>query len=267
MIQIQTLTHYEIGFLTELQPEGWPDIIPAFTFYLNSGFCFPIKVVIENKIAGIGAVIVHGDTAWLAHIIVHPEYRNRGIGRLITQALVESAYAKNCQTIYLIATDLGAPVYEKVGFITETEYIFFKDIHRGQKFEISLNITKYTNEYKMQIAKIDKQNSGEDRMFHLEQHLAGAYIYKQGNTVEGFYLPSFGEGLIVANTVSSGIELMKMRFSTREIAAFPVDNLSATEFMYQDNFKEYKSAKRMRLGKKKDWKAKNIYNRIGGNLG
>src|SRR5688572_32638579 len=35
---------------------------------------------------------------------------------------------QQCETIYLIATELGAPVYEKCGFETETEYLYFKDL-------------------------------------------------------------------------------------------------------------------------------------------
>lgn len=266
-MKIQTLQHKDLELIAELQPEDWPDIRNAISFYTSSDFCVPIKVVIENKIVGIGAGIIHKDIAWLAHIIVHPEYRNKGLGRLITQTLVDRAYAKNCHTIYLIATDLGAPVYEKVGFITETEYIFFKDIHWNQKFELAENIIAYTNEFKTQIAHLDNEISGENRMFHIEPHLNGAYVYMQENTIQGFYLPSFGEGIIVANKSLAGIELMKLRFTTSEIAAFPVENLSATEFMYQNNFKEYRTAKRMRLRTKRAWQAKNIYNRIGGNLG
>ncbi|MDP1727613.1 MAG: GNAT family N-acetyltransferase [Bacteroidota bacterium] len=266
-MKIQTLLVSDLGSIAELQPEGWPDIMPAVSFYINSDFCISIKVIVENKIAGIGAGIIHKDIAWLAHIIVHPEYRNKGIGRMITQTLVDRLYAKNCSTIYLIATDLGAPVYEKVGFETETEYIFFKDIQMAQKFELSSNITAYTDAYKKQIGHIDRQVSGEERMFHIEPYLTGAYLYIQGNIVEGFYLPSFGEGLIIANTSQSGIDLMKLRLTVNENVAFPVDNLNAKEFMYQNNFKEFKSAKRMRLGLRRTWLAQHIYNRIGGNLG
>src|SRR5688500_3639509 len=115
----------ELNDLIALQPEGWPDIRPHFQFYFNSSFCSPIKLVADKKIVGIGSCIYHRETAWLGHIIVHKEFRNQGIGTKITQALVERALEINSSTISLIATELGEPVYAKLGFRKESDYCFF----------------------------------------------------------------------------------------------------------------------------------------------
>ncbi len=48
---------------------------------------------------------------------------------------------------------------------------------------------------------------------------------------------TFGEGIILANTNLAGIELMKLRLKSKDNAAFPIDNLSATEFSHQQNFR------------------------------
>jgi len=262
----QPLELPDLELITALQPTDWQNIIPSIEFYINSTFCFPIKLIIDNKIVGIGTTIIHNDIAWLAHIIVHPEHRNQGIGKIITQTLVDSLQTK-CDTIYLIATDLGKPVYKKIGFETETEYLFFKDIQADRNWKISEGILPYADNFKPYIARLDRRVSGEDRLFHLEQYLGNSSVYVQNNIVEGFYLPSCGEGLITAITNPAGSELMKLRLMTNENAAFPRDNLTATAFMHQNNFKEFKRATRMRLGIKKRWQPANIYNRIAGNLG
>ncbi len=266
-MDIQNLENKDISLLVELQPEGWNDIMPIIDFYTKSSFCFPIKIISNNKIIGIGSTIIHNDVSWLGHIIVHPEYRNKGIGKLITQALVNKAKEKNCTTIYLIATDLGEPVYKKVGFEEETEYLFFKDLKNNGNISISKNIIEFNSSFKSQIINLDKEISGENRVFQIDPHLKDAYVYKNENDIEGFYLPTFGEGLILANNSFSGVELMKFRLKTQDNVAFPVDNIKATEFMYQNNFKEFKKAKRMILGKKRLWQPQNIYNRIAGNFG
>ena len=95
-MDIQPLEHNDINVLTDLTPDGWQNIVPIFDFYTKCNFCFPIKVVHGNKIVGIGTTIIHNDIAWLAHIIVHPDSRNQGIGQLITQTLVDSVKAKSC---------------------------------------------------------------------------------------------------------------------------------------------------------------------------
>lgn len=120
-MRVQPLNHNDLNSLPGLQPDGWQDITPSFEFYTRSSFCFPLKIISDDKIVGIGTTIIHHDVAWLAHIIVQKDYRKKGIGQLITERLVDSLKPMNCETIYLLATDLGAPVYEKAGFETETE--------------------------------------------------------------------------------------------------------------------------------------------------
>jgi len=198
---------------------------------------------------------------------VHPLYRNEGIGRLITQKLVKSLFEKNIGTIYLIATELGQPVYEKIGFLIETDYLFFKDLNANKSIAASNNIVPIIDEFSNQILNLDFKVSGENRTEIIKPNLAEGFAFLNGDIVEGFYLPTLGEGMIIANTNAAGIELMKLRMTTKENIAFPIDNKAARDFLYGENYKEFKTAKRMRLGIKKAWEPKNIYNRIGGNLG
>jgi len=266
-VEIEPLIFNDINSITELQPDGWEDIIPKMNFYIQSNFCFPIKIIVENEIVGIGATIVHNDTAWLGHIIVHKEKRGKGIGKLITEKLIEISKSKKCKTIHLIATDLGAPVYEKVGFLTETEYLFFKDLKIENPTNNFEHIHKYRKEHKNEISIIDKVNSAEERMCEIENHLEKSFVYYEGNEIEGFYIPTLGEGLIIANNSRAGIGLLKFHLKTNTKVVLPKDNLIGVSFLYENGFKEFKSAKRMTLGKKRNVKLENIYNRIGGNIG
>lgn len=47
-------------------------------------------------------------------VIVHPDYKGRGIGKAITSSCMNSVSART--PIMLIATDEGKPLYEKLGF-------------------------------------------------------------------------------------------------------------------------------------------------------
>lgn len=266
-MEVNPLKQDDITQIPALLPPGWDSAFPSIQFYTTSDFCFPIKVSIAHKIVGTGTAIIHNDVAWLAHIIVHVEYRNQGIGQLITKALVEIAIAKNCDTLYLLATELGEPVYRKFGFETETEYLFFK----GEKpIDSAIHdecIVPYSSDYEKQISLLDRQVSGEDRIFHLKQDLSNALVYVVDNIVEGYYLPTMGDGLIIATTSAAGQALMKLRLTTKDFAVFPIDNLNAVALIQQHPFTEIRRQKRMRLGKKRNWQPTNIFNRIGGNLG
>jgi len=253
--------------LTALQPEGWPDIVPHFDFYTNAKYCFPIKISIDNKIVGIGSSIIHDNSAWLAHIIVHPEHRNKGIGKQITQKLIKQTTEKGCKTIQLIATELGAYVYEKVGFKIDTEYIFYKVSENKEKHIASNHVIPYQDSLYENLLAFDYDISGENRQVSLKQHLKNAFIFFKNNKIEGFFLPSFGEGLILASTPEAGIELLKLRLNTHKNVIFPINNSVAKEFTENKGYEIAYRAKRMRLGTKPITKPANIYARIGGNLG
>ena len=168
-MDIKPLEQSDVPFVFELQPPGW-DIMSTIDFYTKADFCFPIKATIDDKIIGIGTTIIHKDVAWLAHIIVHDQYRNQGIGRLITQTLMERADAERCETIYLLATEMGEPVYTKLGFEAETEYVSFKG-EKITKEPADNTIVFYKSDYANQISLFDRQVSGSQRSFHGEQHL------------------------------------------------------------------------------------------------
>ena len=264
--EIKPININETQALSSLQPDGWMDIVPIFDFYAKSAFCFPVKVIVENEFVGIGAIIIHKEVAWLAHIIVHPDFRCRGIGLKIVQNLLKIANEKHCSTIYLIATELGEPIYKKVGFITETEYLVHKKITKTE-WTVSRNIHQYKERHRTHFVSFDRKISGEDRMMHIEEYLKNGFVYHHEENIEGYYLPSLGEGLIIAETETSGIELLKLHLQHNDRVVIPRENLVAQKFLNEVGFGEVKTIKRMRFGEEREVQFANIYNRIGGNIG
>ncbi len=265
-MNINPIAYNDLKALSSLQPEGWLDIVPHFDFYVTSNFCFPIKVTIDKEIVGIGATIIHGNVAWLAHIIVHPDHRRKGLGQLITRTLIDIAKNNHCSTVYLIATELGEPVYAKEGFVSETEYLVYKKVTK-KDWAISKNIQPYREEYEQHLVAFDKAVSGEDRMMHLKEYLADGFVYRNGDNIDGYYLPTLGEGFVAATGEQAGIELLKLRLKDHDNAVIPEENHAARKFLSEIGFGEIKTTKRMRLGDKRPVEFTNIYNRIGGNIG
>ncbi|HHQ8913404.1 TPA: GNAT family N-acetyltransferase [Bacillus cereus] len=69
----------------------------------------------RKKLIASAAIILYGEAlASIGMVIVHPDYKGRGIGKIITDACVKSVSAHT--PIMLIATDEGKPLYEKLGF-------------------------------------------------------------------------------------------------------------------------------------------------------
>ncbi len=266
-MKIELLQSKDLSLTAALQVESWSDIVASFRAIVEAEHCFPYKLHAHGEILGLGAYILHDEVAWLANIIVRQTFRNKGLGKKITKHLIEVVQAKGCKTIYLSATKMGAHVYEKIGFQTETNYVFFKDLDLRQESLLNENIIPFDSKFYEDILQLDQKISGENRLETLKPYLKSGSIYLDKNQVGGFYLPELRDGLIIANTREAGLGLMKLRFKSKSDAVFPVDNMCAMHFMKERNLEPWKIEKRMYFGDKRKVLLKNQYNRIAGKLG
>jgi len=262
------VTLHDLDAIKTLQPPDWSDIIPDICYYIEARFCFPVKIIVEGEIAGIGAAIIYGETAWLAHIIVDPRFRNKGIGYAIVKELLNIVNKMKVRSCLLTATALGKPVYLKAGFKSISEYIFLNREESWNNHPISENIRPYKPEFKDQVYQIDKRVSGENRQVLLDDFISESRVYTQQNKVLGYYIPTLKEGPIIAVNKEAGLELMKLKYRTSEKAVIPVENISALEFLQANGFKPTETrGTRMLIGNEIYWKPANIYSRAGGNFG
>lgn len=264
--EIESFTSYDLDAVAGLQPDGWPDIFPTIEYYCKTDFCFPLKATLAGKVVGIGTAIIHGYTAWLGHIIVSPNHRNAGIGSAITKALIDLSLRNSCRSLLLLATTLGEPVYKKFGFEVETKYLFF-DNGISPSPEASPDITPFQKAHEEALFELDRFVSGEDRKKLLREHLNNTRVFVENNLLKGFYMPSLGEGLIIADSPAAGLALMKLRMASTKKFCIPILNENALNFLSQNGYAEYRRASRMILGEKVIWDGSKIYSRIGGNLG
>ena len=266
-MQFEALTYSDFPYLKEFEPPGWGDLVPRFKYNIDSDFCYPVKLSVAGKIVAIGTVIYHKDSAWLASIIVHPGHRNNGYGKIMTQQLIDMVDTQKYTTIYLDATDLGYPVYTKLGFELETTYAHFKSEKTISGLQLSGAVVPYEEIYKQQILQLDKIISCEDRQDSINENLSTAKIYLNRKKVEGFFLPSLGNGLIIAANDIAGIELSKYRLENNYYAILPSGNETMIKFLEQNGLQQFRISRRMFIGKKRDVKFRNIYHRISGQLG
>lgn len=264
---LEPIAFNDLDEIQNLQPTDWGDIIPDIEFYIKSTFCNPIKATIDNKIAGIGTVIIFDNTSWIAHIIVDSNYRNKGIGSRIVNELLRKIKEDSIDTCSLIATDLGKPVYLKAGFRIETEYTYLKREKPWIECPVSKNVIRFEEKYRAAIYELDKVISGENREMLLKDFLDNSLLYIENENVVGYYLPDLKEGLIFADTNEAGLELMKLKYSTVDKAVIPAENISGLEFLKQKGFVETSKGTRMVFGKELNWHPSKMYSRIGGNFG
>jgi GNAT superfamily N-acetyltransferase len=70
--------------------------------------------------AGTATTTFYGpDLAWIGMVLVHPDYRRRGIGRTLLETCVEHLRERGARCLKLDATPLGKKVYDELGFKDE----------------------------------------------------------------------------------------------------------------------------------------------------
>jgi GNAT superfamily N-acetyltransferase len=265
-MQVLPLLTSDIGRIQHLQPEGWPPLQPYFEFYVRSSFCRPLKLVAGNQILAVGSCILHTDTAWVGHIIVDKHHRGQGLGSRMTEALIGIAQDMGRETIQLVATEMGAPLYRKLGFQDDITYRFLKGGQAVAPDADALNPCQ--GEYRSRVFQLDRLASGEERRLLLEPHLHEGWIIRNGAEVTGYYLPTLGEGLIVAKEVNAGLMLLRKKLQRDwPYLAIPEVNTPAIRFLEELGHRHYRSGLRMSLGPKRPWNPAMLFGRIGENLG
>jgi GNAT superfamily N-acetyltransferase len=88
----------EVALYLELQPDGW--------FVIEDG----------GEIVAVAGCLAWGSFSWLGLVATHPEFRGLGLAKRISQHCVDWSLARGCATIALDASDVGRPVYDRLGF-------------------------------------------------------------------------------------------------------------------------------------------------------
>ncbi len=261
------ITNCDLPEIRALQPGDWPDITPVVAWYVQSSFCRPIKFCTQNQIAGIGASICLGKTAWIAHVIVHPDQRRKGIGQAIVERLLHDLKTERVQTISLIATGAGKTVYEKSGFKTTTQYVFMNKGTQDTSPLGSQATVPFRGEFAEQVSFLDWNATGETREEILRSALTSSRLLIQHGQVSGYFMPGLGEGLVVARDRDSGIALLNERIRYSGRVVFPAGNSHAIDTLSRSGFTEEKRLFRMHYGKPLLFRPEMVFSRIGGHLG
>ena len=107
-----------------------PGIEPGVADYLPPSLVSDPDVEVftarlDGRPAGTSIAIRTGEVSGVYGVGPAPQARRRGVGTAATWAAVEAGRAWDCDTIVLQATDMGLPIYERMGFRTVVRYITF----------------------------------------------------------------------------------------------------------------------------------------------
>jgi len=112
-----TVNWTELSNLYKIAPLGDKPPSMLKTAFINSAFTY--FVYDNKKLVGVGRALADGvDSAYLCDITIHPEYQGLGLGKAITQKLLDNV--KGYSKVILFANIAKEGFYTQLGFAKMT---------------------------------------------------------------------------------------------------------------------------------------------------
>lgn len=262
MALIRPMTADDIEAVSRvLQREGGRDRRRQLTFYVEHPDCHPLVAEENEEIVGTALGTQGGHAGWIGAVFVAPEHRGRGLGTRLAQTAVEQLEALGCRTLVLLATELGRPIYERLGFRVETFYYFFEGPSLPS-LPSHPRLRRVRPNDLAAIEALDRQATGEERSRRLRSLAHDGWVVTSPDegSVRGFYLPTpWLRGPAVALDPEDGALLLDLtravmgREGRSALLALPAENPAGHRYLRQAGFVTISREPRMARGEPLLW--------------
>ena len=109
-----------------LNSGGWIERRSFLELMLATAGCRPVVGTVDGKVVATGQGMANGPVGWVGSIFVASELRRHGYGRAMTEEVCRGLESAGCRTLALIASDLGRPIYQDMGFRIDATYQIFE---------------------------------------------------------------------------------------------------------------------------------------------
>ena len=203
-----------------------------------------------RRLIGGACCASFGATGWIGALAVLPRSRGHGTGELLTRAAIDWLQERGARTILLYATELGRPVYERVGFVAEAPARAWRGTPPGPAPE---GIRRLRPADRDALLALDRAATGEDRrpVFDQLQALLGIALECDGE-IRGFALHTpwgAGPGVVAADAEAGVAVLRGLSLEPQPLTiTAPDDNELVARTLSGWGFHPVNSALRMRFG-------------------
>jgi GNAT superfamily N-acetyltransferase len=248
-IEIRILSEDDLSFVDELvnqagwnqQREDWLRVL-----LYEPGGCY--AAFAGPRLIGTVTTTAYGeDLGWIGMMLVHRDFRRRGIAKLLMHRSLSYLREKNVACIKLDATPEGQIVYEQFGFIPEWKF------YRWAFAADQPAHTVRPNQEMRRYDKLDRIAFGADRSRLLNRLSEVSFGV---STESGFGMMRSGRrasylGPVTADSADSAIEIVRMLVGPNTGRVFwdiPGPNIAAQAMAEGLGFRPVRELTRMTLG-------------------
>lgn len=208
---------------------------------------------------GVVCCASFGRTGWIGALGVLPGARRRGLGTALTESACAWLRERGAETVLLYATDLGRPVYDRLGFVAEGTATAWRGVAGDGLAIPRVTARTLTDADRAGVRDVDAAATGEDRSAMLDdmRPLYGLGAQDAGGRLAGWAVRSpWGTGTAISATdpdVGLGLVAEAVDGPLPGTLIVPDANAAARTAMRRWGFARLNSAERMRLGPAVPW--------------
>jgi predicted N-acetyltransferase YhbS len=205
----------------------------------------------DGELLGTAASVRFGPVGWLGGVTVVEPARGRGLGLELTRAAL--AALGPVETVRLLATPLGLPVYEKLGFEPEGTYRVF--LAGAARPERTVELRDATPDDLEAVLALDREATGENRSLAVRAALDGAVMTPDGSAVA---LRPPWRALPIVGDPAGATTLLTSLIEPGLRLAVPADNHAAVRLLTLLG-RELEPVTRMRRGPAVPWRPDRVW--------
>lgn len=162
------MTPGDLAFASSLTlAENWhSETLEEFEGFLSHAPAGCLIAERDGRPVAIGVATPYQDVGFLGQIVVAPEGRGQGVGGMIVDALLSCLQSLGVRSVYLDATEAGAPLYERHGFRKLQPSLRYSGTIRGASHA---QVRSMRAEDLDQVSSLDRLWWGQDRGFFLNR--------------------------------------------------------------------------------------------------
>jgi GNAT superfamily N-acetyltransferase len=265
----------------------WGDRQAWFEFAVSQPECQPVVAIADGEIVGTGVGTANGRVGWVGTIWVAPDRRGAGLGRAVTQAVIDRLESAGCESLLLVATVEGRRLYERMGFELQTTYRILEApglaagepdaTASGESRDPAATAVRTFGEGDLEpMVAVDATATGEDRA-HLLRRFANAGSTKVAvgvdGVVRGFVVRApWGGGATIAVDERSAMAILTARrlasgSQGRVRVGLVAENVEGLDAMERAGLRPIWSAPRLIRGKTLAWRPAWIWGQFNHALG
>jgi len=256
-LTLRNLTSADLGFADSLRAiAGWNQTQTDWQRFLDLSPRGCLVAECEGRPVATATTIVYGkELGWIGMMLVHPDFRRRGIARMLMEHCIEMLRAAGVRSIKLDATPEGREVYLKLGFKDDLRLTRYQ-CESASPQNTSSNIRAIRSEDFASLVLLDQSATGALRDKLIERLIAEssrALLYETDGRISGFGILRPGSiasymGPIVAAEPSHAKQLASALMTGKVFCDLAEKNDAAARWAKDHNFVPQRALSRMYLG-------------------